>query len=105
MSGAPDRQYVVARSVLLDALDALGAQRQAVILVGAQAVYLHTGAVELAVAAFTTDADLTLDPALLQPVPEIEAAMTAAGFFRGNRVGRGSCRATSTARPPTSKST
>jgi hypothetical protein len=87
MSGAPDPQYVVARSVLLDALDALGAQRQAVILVGAQAVYLHTGAVELAVAAFTTDADLTLDPALLQPAPEIESAMTAAGFHRGNRVG------------------
>jgi hypothetical protein len=87
MSGAPDPQYVVARSVLLDALDALGAQREAVILVGAQAVYLHTGAVELAVAAFTTDADLTLDPALLQPAPEIEAAMTAAGFYRGNRVG------------------
>jgi hypothetical protein len=63
------------------------AQRQAVILVGAQAVYLHTGAVELAVAAFTTDADLTLDPALLQPAPEIESAMTAAGFHRGNRVG------------------
>ena len=29
-----------------------------------QAVYLHTGVVELAVAAFTTDADLTLDPVL-----------------------------------------
>jgi hypothetical protein len=43
MSGAPDPQYVVARSVLLDALGALGAQREAVILVGAQAVYLHTG--------------------------------------------------------------
>ena len=65
MSGEPDRQYVVARSVLLDALDALGAQREAVILVGAQAIYLHTAAVELAVAEFTTDADLTLDPALL----------------------------------------
>jgi len=87
MSGAPDRQYVVARSVLLDALGALGAQREAVILVGAQAVYLHTGAVELAVAAFTTDADITLDPALLQQAPEIESAMMAAGFYRGNRVG------------------
>jgi hypothetical protein len=85
LSGEPDRQYVVARSVLLDALAALGAQREAVILVGA--VYLHTGAIELAVAAFTTDADLTLDPALLQPAPEIESAMTAAGFHRGNRVG------------------
>src|SRR5712692_4067077 len=87
MSGAPDRQYVVARGVLLAALGALGAQREAVIPVGAQAVYLHTGAVEPALAAFTTDADLTLDPALLQLSPEIESAMTAAGFHRGNRVG------------------
>jgi nucleotidyltransferase-like protein len=87
MPGEPDRQYVVARSVLLDALEALGAQREAVILVGAQAIYLHTGAVELAIAEFTTDADLALDPRLLQPAPEIESAMTAAGFHRGNRVG------------------
>ena len=87
MSGERDRQYVVARSVLLDALDGLGVQRAAVILVGAQAVYLHTGAVELAVAEFTIDADLALDPALLQPSPEIDATMTAAGFSRGSRVG------------------
>lgn len=32
--------YVVARAVLLDALDALGEQRNAVVLVGAQAIYL-----------------------------------------------------------------
>ena len=84
MSGAPDPQYVVARSVLLDALDALGAQRDAVIPVdwhAASSVYLHTGAVELAVAAFTTDADLTLDPALLHQAPEIEGAMTVAGVL------------------------
>jgi len=87
MSGEPDRHYIVARSVLLDALEALGAQRKAVILIGAQAIYLHTGAVELAIAEFTTDADLALDPVLLQPAPEIESAMTAAGFFRGNRIG------------------
>lgn len=64
MSGEPDPQYVVARSVLLDALEALEAQREAVVLVGAQAIYLHTGAIELAVAEFTTDADIILDPAL-----------------------------------------
>jgi hypothetical protein len=32
-----DPQYVVARSVLLDVLEALGGQRQAVVFVGAQA--------------------------------------------------------------------
>lgn len=43
MSGEPDPQYVAARAVLLDALEALGPQRDAVIVVGAQAIYLHTG--------------------------------------------------------------
>jgi hypothetical protein len=87
MPGEPDQQYVIARSVLLDALEALGSQREAVILIGAQAIYVHTGAVELAIAEFTTDADLAIDPMLLQPAPEIESAMTAAGFSRGSRVG------------------
>lgn len=85
--GAPDPLYVASRRVLLDVLEALGPQRDAVILVGAHAVYLHTGAVELAVAEFTSDADLTLDPSLVLPVPEISAAMTAVGFDRGSRVG------------------
>jgi hypothetical protein len=87
MSGELDRQYIVARSVLLDALEALGLQRTAVILVGAQAIYLYTGAIEFAVAEYTTDADIALDPALLQPLPEIESAMIAGGFHRGKRVG------------------
>jgi hypothetical protein len=52
--------------VLLDALDALGDQRDAVVLVGAQAIYLHTGAAELAVAEFTTDSDLGIDPSALE---------------------------------------
>jgi hypothetical protein len=38
-----DELYVIARRVLLDALEALGEHREATILVGAQAVYLHTG--------------------------------------------------------------
>jgi hypothetical protein len=36
-AAAPDPEYVAARGVLLDALDALGTQRKAVVLVGAQA--------------------------------------------------------------------
>jgi hypothetical protein len=87
MPGELDPQYVVARSVLLDALEALGPQRGAVILIGAQAVYLHTGVIDLAIAEFTTDADIAVDPALLQELPEIEGAMTAAGFQRGKRLG------------------
>jgi hypothetical protein len=87
MTGVLDPHDVIARSVLLDALHALGEQRKAVIVVGAQAIYLHTGATELAVPELTIDADLTIDPALLQESPEIESAMRAAQFERGNRVG------------------
>src|SRR5260370_42319186 len=87
MPGELDPLYVAARSVLLDALGALGPQRDAVILVGAQAIYLYTGAIELPIAEHTTDADVTLDPNLLKQTPEIESALTAAGFRRGRRVG------------------
>ena len=41
--------YMAAREVLLDALDALGEQREALILAGAQAIYIHTGAADVAV--------------------------------------------------------
>lgn len=54
--------YIVARTVLLDALDALGEQRDAVDLVSAQAIYLHTGDADIAVPAFTTDGDLVIEP-------------------------------------------
>ena len=50
MPGAPDPVYVLARRVLLDALQALGEQRSAVVLVGAQAIYLHTCATILLMA-------------------------------------------------------
>lgn len=56
-------EYVLARSVLLDALEALGTHLDAVILVGAQAIYLHTGDADLNVPPTTTDADLALAPA------------------------------------------
>jgi len=87
VSGGADPLYVLARTVLLDALEALGQQRDAVILVGAQAIYLHTGAVALAVPEYTTDADVVIDPGLLRELPELELALISAGFFRGPRVG------------------
>lgn len=82
MPGEPEPIYVLARRVLLDAFEALGAQRDAVILVGAQAIYLHTGAADLAVAEFTSDADIALDPALLKPEPTLGVALGRAGFQR-----------------------
>ncbi len=77
---APDELYVLARQALLDALTALGEHRQALILVGAQAVYLRVGESDLAVAPFTTDGDLAIDPAILQQLPTLEQALTRAGF-------------------------
>lgn len=71
---------IAARRSLLDALDALAAHSDALILVGAQAVYLHAGEARVAIAEFTTDGDLAIDPALLGSDPLIESAMTAAGF-------------------------
>lgn len=80
---APDPLvYVAARGVLLNALDALGEHRAAVVLVGAQAIYLQAGEadLEVSVAPFTADADLSIDPARLGPDPRIAEAMTEAGF-------------------------
>lgn len=81
--------YVAARRVLLDALEALAEHRSAVILAGAQAVYVRTGDAEFdaSVAPFTTDADLALDPRLLGPDPRLEQAMQAAGFSLGTEPG------------------
>lgn len=80
MSGL-DELYVMARRVLLDALDALGPHRDAIVLVGAQAVYLRVGETELAVAPFTTDGDLAIDPAVLAEIPPLEQALMHAGFL------------------------
>lgn len=73
-------EYVLARSVLLDALEALGPHLDAAVLVGAQAVYLHTGDADLNIAPTTTDADLALAPSRLVDSPLLEDAMRAAGF-------------------------
>lgn len=73
-------EYVEARRVLLDALHALGPQSDAVVLAGAQAVYLRTGPTSLAIAEHTTDGDLALDPKLLEDAPPLGDLMEAAGF-------------------------
>jgi hypothetical protein len=77
---AHDPEYIAARRVLLDALGALGAHRKAVVLVGAQAIYLHVGAGDLSVAPFTSDGDLALDPSVLDDEPILAEALRAAGF-------------------------
>lgn len=77
----PSSEYIAARRVLLDALEALGPQRDAVTVVGAQAVYLRTGDSGIrGVAPYTTDADLALSPVSLVDEPHLEKLMTDAGF-------------------------
>jgi len=75
------REYVLARTVLLDALGALASQSDAIVVVGAQAVYLRTGDAGITGAApYTTDADLALAPAKLADSPLIETLMGEADF-------------------------
>lgn len=79
--------YAVARSVLLDALEALNEQRDALVLVGAQAIYLHTGDADIAVPAFTTDGDLVIEPSRLRDEPRLVEAMERAQFAPGRQPG------------------
>ena len=57
MSGGPDLLYVRARTVSLDAAEALTGQPVPFVLVGAQAICLDTGHVDFAVAEYTSGAD------------------------------------------------
>ncbi len=83
-----DLRYVAARQILLDALVALNPHLHAVVVVGAHAVYLRTGDAGIAIAPFTTDADLALEPAILAERPELERLLRDAGFKRdGNKPG------------------
>lgn len=77
---ATSPEYLAARRVLLDALEALRPHARSLILVGAQAVYLRTGPASLPIAEFTTDSDLTIDPGLLAEAPSLGELMQAAGF-------------------------
>ncbi len=74
-------EYVAARTVLLDVLEALGSQREAIIVVGAQAIYMHTedGGIT-GYAPYTTDADLALAPSRLADEPHIETLLEDANF-------------------------
>lgn len=83
-----DELYVKSRRALLDALEALEDHHQSLVLVGAQAIYLHTGEADVPIATRTKDSDLAIDPSLLKDDPLLEAAMTEAGFYRNLRSGQ-----------------
>ncbi len=81
MSSAGEAEFLVrVRKALLDALDALDAHLNSVVVIGAQAIYLHTGRGTLALAEMTKDSDLSIDPRSLSESPRIEEAMRDAGF-------------------------
>lgn len=81
MSATGDRDLLIAaRAALLDALAALAEHREAVVVIGAQAIYLRTGRLAVALPEMTKDSDLALDPRSLNREPLIEEAMRRAGF-------------------------
>jgi hypothetical protein len=69
-----------ARAALLDALGALQPHLHAVVVIGAQAIYLHTGGAVVALAETTKDSDIALDTRVLSDTPLLEDAMHQAGF-------------------------
>ena len=83
----PRIEYIEARRVLLDALTALEPHIEAVILIGAQAVYLRTVDRLPALPAYTTDADLLIHPNYLAGEPPLGDAMEAAGFEHAGHPG------------------
>ena len=77
MNSSGDVDLLVrARSALLDALDALAPHLDAVVVVGAQAIYMHTGKLDVALAEATKDSDVAVDPRVLPDDPRIENAIT-----------------------------
>ena len=84
----PNEVYIYARRVLLDALTALEPHLDAVILVGAQAVYLQTEDRLSSYQAYTADADLVLEPDNLADEPPLRKLMIAAGFEYMGEPGR-----------------
>ncbi|TDC70175.1 hypothetical protein E1200_06180 [Actinomadura sp. GC306] len=85
MAKAPEgldrNQLVIAsRRVLLDGLTALRSHSDALTVVGAQAVYLRTPGASMQAAPFTSDADLCLDPVMLDDQPLVDEVLQTAGF-------------------------
>lgn len=66
---------VLTRATRLDALEALHEHRESVIVIGAQAIYLRTGGLDVALAESTKDSDMAIDPRSLGSDPLVEVAM------------------------------
>lgn len=75
-----DKGLVRARNVLLAGLVALGPQREAITVVGAQAVFEHIKGREDIPFTLTLDGDTSIAPSLVDPAHDIGQAMRDAGF-------------------------
>ncbi len=76
------RITIAARHALLDALVALRLHRDALVLVGSQAIYLYTGDADVPIATTTKDSDIVVLPQMLGDYPLLDDAMEQAGFHR-----------------------
>ena len=68
------------RAAMLDVLEALEPHLQAIIVIGAHAIYLRQASTTVALAPLTKDSDLAIDPRELAKSPKLEEAMRGAGF-------------------------
>lgn len=87
--GDVDAGYVIARQVLLDALEILlPLGTDDFIVVGAQAVYLRCGDVVTPIPALTIDSDIVIDISKREGKPSVRKALEARGFtLRDNQPG------------------
>lgn len=65
---------------MLDVLEAFGPHLRSIIVIGAHAIYLREPATSVALAPFTRDSDLAIDPRALAHAPKLEEVMRRAGF-------------------------
>ncbi len=87
MNGEVDPKYQEARRVLLNVIEQLGGLRQAVVLVGAQAVHIRVADVPAQLVAYTTDGDVAVDPVTVPAKPDLAAVMDAAGMRMAGQPG------------------
>jgi hypothetical protein len=75
-----DRTTVRARTTLIDSLEALRPHLSAIVLVGAQAIYLQIDPSLVQTAPYTKDADLCIKPSMLGLTPSLHECLISAGF-------------------------
>ena len=81
---AMDEVTLTSRRAMLDVLEALEEHRQSIVIVGAHAIYMQVSATQTAVAPFTRESDIVIDPEVLLDEPLLEAVLQRAGYTLRN---------------------